>query len=61
MGMKWYHFRYQGKTVTTKGTMEYQARAEAAERLGCDARDMVCTGHEPFGSQWVPPAEYKRT
>ena len=53
--MKWYHMKGPGGTICCKGDYEVQAKAEAAERWGCDPAEISVTGEEAYhGSDWSP-------
>lgn len=47
-GQKWFSFTGPGrKTVTERAVFEYKARRVAADRLGCDESELICTGSTP--------------
>lgn len=53
-GLQWFHFRGPcGSTISIKGSYEMQARQEAADRLGCDESELICTGWEPYYKQFA--------
>jgi hypothetical protein len=61
MALRWYDLRSPHGTITVKASSEAAAREEAAERWSCGTDEVICTGHTPFGSRWVPPADYSRS
>lgn len=52
-GKRFYDFTGpDGSTITEKGSYEQEARRAAAERLNCDASELICTGHKPVNIQY---------
>lgn len=53
--MKWYYMAGPGGTICCKVDCEGQAKAEAAERWGCESDEISVTGEEEYhGSDWSP-------
>lgn len=46
--MKWYYMNGPCGTIAIKARYPADARAEAAERWGCDAGEIIVTGEEPY-------------
>ena len=59
--LRWYEFRSAGgATISIKARSEAEAKEEAADRMGVAEDAILCVSHHPFGSQWVPAADYSR-
>ena len=55
--LRWYDWTNTktGATIITKGRWEAEARLEAADRMNCDDKDLICTAHWPvnhWGNRW---------
>lgn len=46
-GQKWFSFRGPGGSVTERAVFESEARRAAADRLGCDESELICTDITP--------------
>ncbi len=46
-GQKWFSFKGPGGSVTERAVFESKARRAAADRLGCDESELICTDITP--------------
>ena len=51
-GPRWFDFTGPNGSVSERASYEGAARRAAAERLGCEESELICTGSKPVHYQY---------